>query len=62
MNRNIKYKTRKIVVLASPYKQVITKPTLKMKLLKQAKKIPGLGKLENFVKKQNNYLKFFNAH
>ena len=56
-----KYKTRKIVVLASPYKQVITKPTLKMKLLKQAKKIPGLGKLENFVKKHVGSTDYRNA-
>ena len=56
-----KYKTRKVVVLASPYKQVITKPTLKMKLLKQAKKIPGLGKLENFVKKHVGSTDYRNA-
>lgn len=33
-----KYKPRKVVVLASPYKQAITKQTLKVKMLKIAKK------------------------
>lgn len=57
----IKYKPKKVVVLASPYKQTITKPTLKMKLLKQAKKIPGLNKLENFVKKHTGSTDYRNA-
>lgn len=57
----IKYKPKKVVVLASPYKQTITKPTLKMKLLKQAKKVPGLNKLENFVKKHTGSTDYRNA-
>lgn len=46
-----KYKVEKLVCLASPYKKQIIKLSLKTKLLKTAKKVPGLNKLENFAKK-----------
>ncbi len=46
-----KYKVEKLVCLASPYKKQIVKLSLKTKLLKTAKKVPGLNKLENFAKK-----------
>ena len=56
-----KYKTRKLVLLASPYKQNITKPTFKMKVYKAVKKIPGLKGLESFVKKHVGSTDYRNA-
>lgn len=56
-----KYKTRKLVLLASPYKQNITKPTFKMKVYKAVKKIPGLQGLESFVKKHVGSTDYRNA-
>lgn len=46
-----KYKTDKIVLLASPFKKNIKRESLKLKLLKFAKKVPLLNKLESFAKK-----------
>lgn len=57
----IKYKPEKIVLLASPYKQNIKKPTLKMKIYKSIKKIPVLNKLENVVKKHVGSTDYKNA-
>lgn len=48
---SLKYEVSKLVLLASPYKQKIKKPTFKMRVYKTVKKIPGLKKLEGFVKK-----------
>ena len=56
-----KYKTKKLVLLASPYKQNITKPTFKMKVYKAVKKIPGLKGLESFVKKHVGSTDYRNA-
>ena len=56
-----KYKTKKLVLLASPYKQNITKPTFKMKVYKAVKKIPGLKCLESFVKKHVGSTDYRNA-
>ena len=41
----------KLVMLACSFKQEITKLSFKTKMLKFAKKIPGLNKLEGFAKK-----------
>ena len=57
----IKYKPKKIVLLASPFKKNIKKPTLKMKIYKFVKKIPGLNKLENFVKNHVGSTDYKNA-
>ena len=46
-----KNKVSKLVGLASPFKQKIKKESMKTKLLKTAKKIPVLNKLEGFAKK-----------
>lgn len=46
-----KYEVEKLVLLASPFKKEIKKESLKVKLLKTAKKIPLLNKLEGFAKK-----------
>ena len=46
-----KYKVKKLVCLASPYKKKTTELSLKTKILKTAKKIPILNKLETFAKK-----------
>lgn len=46
-----KYDVEKLILLASPFKKEIEKLSLKVKIFKQLKKVPGLKKLENFVKK-----------
>ena len=53
--------TKKLVCLASPYKQKIKKETLKTKILKAAKKIPGLNKLEGLAKKHIGSTDYKNA-
>ena len=45
------YDVKKLVLFGSPFKKEITKISLKTKMLKSAKKIPGINKLENFAKK-----------
>ena len=57
----IKYKPSKIVLLASPFKKNIKKPTLKMKIYKAIKKIPVLKNLESFVKKHVGSTDYKNA-
>ena len=57
----IKYNPKKIVLLASPYKKNIKKPTLKMKVYKTVKKIPLLNKLEGFVKNHVGSTDYKNA-
>lgn len=56
-----KYKTDKLVLLASPYKQNIKKPTFKMKIYKFVKKIPIINKLEGFAKKHIGSTDYKNA-
>lgn len=56
-----KYKTNKLVLLASPYKKNISEPTFKMKIYKTVKKIPGLKGLESFVKKHVGSTDYRNA-
>ena len=46
-----KYKTNKLVLFGSPFKQKIKKLSTKTKILKSLKKVPGLNKLEGFAKK-----------
>lgn len=48
-----KYPVDKIMLLASPYKVKIKKPSLKVRILKKAKAIPGLGSL---AEKMKNHL------
>ncbi len=57
----IKYNPKKIVLLASPFKKKITKETLKVKIYKSIKKIPGLKWLENYVKKHVGSTDYKNA-
>lgn len=45
------YPVKKLVLLASPFKKEIQKQSLKVKMLKQLKKVPGLKKFEEFAKK-----------
>lgn len=56
-----KYKVEKVVVFGSPYKKKIQKDSLKTKLLKTAKKIPGINKLEGFAKKHIGSTDYKNA-
>ena len=56
-----KNSVKKLVCLASPYKQKIKKETLKLKILRTAKKIPGVNKLENFAKKHIGSTDYKNA-
>ena len=45
------YKVNKLVLFGSPFKQEITKLSLKTKILKALKKVPVLNKLEGFAKR-----------
>lgn len=45
------YKVKKLVLFGSPFKQEITKLSLKTKILKTLKKVPVLNKLEGFAKR-----------
>lgn len=45
------YKVKKLILFGSPYKPEIEKLSLKTKVLKKLKKVPGLNKLENWAKK-----------
>lgn len=46
-----KYKVKKLILFASPFKKGVEKLSMKTKMLKCAKKIPVLNKLEGFAKK-----------
>ena len=56
-----KYEVKKLVLLASPFKKEIKKPSLKTRMLKAAKKVPGLNKLEGFAKKRMGSTDYKNA-
>jgi len=56
-----KYETGKLVLLASPYRNYVTKPSLKTRLLKLLNKIPGLNKLSEFAKKHIGSTDYRNA-
>ena len=55
------YKVEKVVVFGSPYKQKIKNDSLKLKILKTLKKIPGLNKLEDVAKKHIGSTDYKNA-
>lgn len=56
-----KYETKKIVLLASPFKKEIKQESLKLKILKKLKKVPGLNKFEEFAKKHIGSTDYRNA-
>lgn len=55
------YNVKKLILFASPFKKEIEKLSLKTKVLKQAKKIPGLNKFEEFAKKHIGSSDYKNA-
>lgn len=56
-----KYSVKKLVLFGSPFRKEIQKLSLKTKILKTAKKIPGLNKLEGFAKKHIGSTDYKNA-
>lgn len=56
-----KYKTKKLVTFGSPFKKEITKLSLKTKVLKKLKQVPGINKLEDFAKKHIGSTDYKNA-
>lgn len=56
-----KYDTKKIVLLASPYRKSMKKPSMKTRILKSLKKVPILNKLEGFAKKHIGSTDYRNA-
>ena len=56
-----KYETKKLVLLASPYRNYITKPSLKTRLLKTLAKFPGLKNIAEFAKKHIGSTDYRNA-
>ena len=55
------YEVKKIILFGSPFKCEIKKISLKTKMLKTAKKVPGLNKLEEFAKKHIGSTDYKNA-
>ena len=56
-----KYPVKKLVLLASAFKQEIKKMSFKTKMLKPLKKVPGLNQLEEFAKKHIGSVDYRNA-
>lgn len=56
-----KYKVKKLILFGSPFKKEIKKDSMKTKILKTAKKIPGLNKFEEFAKKHIGSTDYRNA-
>ncbi len=56
-----KYKVDKLILLSSPYKVKMKKPSLKVRILKKAKKIPGLGNIAEKMKKHLGSTDYKNA-
>lgn len=56
-----KYEVKKLMLLASPYKVKMKKTTLKVKILKKAASIPGLGNLAEKMKKHLGSTDYKNA-
>ena len=56
-----KYNVKKLILFASPFKKGVEKMPLKTKILKAAKKIPLLNKLEGFAKKHIGSTDYKNA-
>ena len=57
----LKYKTNKLVLLASPYTTKKTKDTFKIKMYKKLKNTPGLRRFEKIVKKHVGSTDYRNA-
>lgn len=55
------YDVKKLILFAPSYKKEIQKLSLKTKMLKSAKKIPGLNKFEEFAKKHIGSTDYKNA-
>ncbi len=55
------YPVERLILLASPYKIKISKPSLKMRILKKAKTIPGLGGIAEKMKKRMGSTDYKNA-
>lgn len=55
------YETKKLVLLASPFRKGIQNLSLKTKMLKQLKKVPGINKFEEFAKKHIGSTDYKNA-
>lgn len=56
-----KYQVNRIMLLASPYKKSNKKPSLKVRILKKMKNIPGLGKLADKMKSKLGSTDYKNA-
>lgn len=56
-----KFKTKKLVTFGSPFRKEITNLSLKTRILKGLKKIPGVNKLEDFAKKHIGSTDYRNA-
>ena len=56
-----KYDVKKLVLFGSPFKKEIKKDSLKLKILKSLKKVPGINKLEGFAKKHIGSTDYKNA-
>ena len=56
-----KYNIKKLVLLASPYKVKMTKPSLKVRVLKKCKNIPGLKGIAEKMKKHLGSTDYRNA-
>ena len=56
-----KYEVEKLILFGSPFRKAITELSLKTKMLKKAKKIPVLNKLEGFAKKHIGSTDYRNA-
>lgn len=55
------YEVDKLIVLGSPYKKAIKKLSLKVKVLKQLKKIPGMKIFEDVIKQNMGSTDYRNA-
>ena len=56
-----KYEVNRIILLASPYKKSTKKPSLKVRILKKMKNIPGLGKIAEKIKSKMGSTDYKNA-
>ena len=56
-----KYSVEKLILFGSPYKKEIKKLSMKTKILKSLKKVPGINKLEGFAKKHIGSTDYKNA-
>ncbi len=56
-----KYEVNKLILLASPYKVKMQKQSLKVRILKKAKNVPGLGNIAEKMKKHLGSVDYKNA-